>query len=210
VFPVARIAGLPRLAVLLAGIIVALSGLVVPPGASAAPAARGPARGLHISHMRPVYWAWATEAAARVPLPDARLDLYRGDATYVDELKTMYLPWAGHDSWTAQDVHGLFLHELGHVYDHTTMTPERRNAFKEAVGVECRWWARHCVTARWVSGAGVFVDLPPGEMFAEEYAACGLGLTQRGYQDAGYRSYGWVPPPGTDDSVLCALIAGGT
>jgi hypothetical protein len=42
-------------------------------------------------------------------------------------------------------------------------------------------------------------------MFAEMYAACALGLTQRGYQDARFNTYGWVPPDGTDQA-LCDLI----
>jgi hypothetical protein len=41
-------------------------------------------------------------------------------------------------------------------------------------------------------------------MFAEEYAACSLGLTQIEYQDAGYNTYGWVPY-GTD-AQMCQLI----
>jgi hypothetical protein len=33
-------------------------------------------------------------------------------------------------------------------------------------------------------------------------------LTQREYQDAGYNTYGWVPPDGTD-AALCGLIRSG-
>lgn len=153
---------------------------------------------------------WAGEA--QVPLPAVRVGVYYGDpATYPGN--QVYLPKVGRGGWTAEVVHGLFLHEMGHVFDRHDMTPALRQRFLQLAGVPTtcdRWW-HACKTARWVSGPNVYVTLPPGEMFAEEYAACGLGLTQRGYQDAGYNSYGWVPPPGTDESRMCSLIrqAGG-
>lgn len=150
-------------------------------------------------------WSWAQ--AAQVPMPNAKVDIVAGNPeTIISAFGTyvlVVLPKA-----SALTTQGLFLHELGHVYDLADMTPARREAFKAAIGVSnCGWWTE-CKTIRWVTSSTTVVSLPPGEMFAEEYAACALGLTQRGYQDAGYYSYGWVPPQGVSDSTLCGIIDG--
>lgn len=177
--------------------------------ATTANAAR-PTHGLHMGgpEMRPVLWTWAVQASANVPMPDARITVWTGDPQYLPIDNELYLPRPGHLGYTAHDVRGSFLHELGHVYDFANMTPARRNGFKLAVGTSCNWWAKHCKTVAWDVGPDIFVDVPPGEMFAETYAACALGLTQRGYQDAGFLTYGWVPSEGTDDATLCSLIRG--
>jgi hypothetical protein len=151
--------------------------------------------------VTPAMRVWTKEASANVPLPPTRLTIRDGSPMTLGS--TIVLPFA----WGAFTVRGLFLHELGHVYDRRVMTPARRLAFLRAAGVTCRWKAAHCRTARWISGPGVVVDVRPEEMFAEMYAACALGLTERGYQDAGYNTYGWVPPDGAD-AALCAVIRG--
>jgi hypothetical protein len=158
------------------------------------------------------HWEWASEAQQHVPLPDASITVVDGGPRYIPSLRLLVVPFSNLGAekrlgWNEHTEHGLFLHELGHAYDYANMTPARRASFKTLAGTTCSWWARHCVTDRWVSGPGVTVDIPPGEMFAEMYAACALGLTERAYQDAGFNSYGWVPPPGTDEQ-LCALIGG--
>lgn len=172
--------------------------------ASSAAAARGQraAKGLRLSgRVTSDTRLWSHEAVANVPLPNARLTIRSGSPMF--EGSTIYLPFA----WGTQAVHGLFLHELGHAYDRYEMTPARRQAFLQIAGVTCAWTAPHCSTPRWVSGPGVYVDVKPQEMFAEMYAACALGLTERGYQDSGYNTYGWVPPEGTD-AALCGVIRG--
>ena len=142
------------------------------------------------------------DAAPNVPLPRGQLAIRNGSPMYA--ARSIFLPF----SWGGHAVRGLLLHELGHVYDAQSMTPARRARFLELAGVTCAWKAPHCRTVRWVSGPDVYVDVRPEEMFAEMYAACALGLTESQYQDAGYRTYGWVPPEGTDAS-LCALIRNG-
>jgi hypothetical protein len=151
--------------------------------------------------VTPEISAWTREAAVNVPLPRARLTIRNGSPTF--DGATIYLPF-GANTLTLR---GLFLHELGHAYDRYDMTRARRQRFLRIAEVPCTWTALHCRTARWVSGPGVSVDVRPQEMFAEMYAACALGLTEHGYQDAGYNTYGWVPPDGTDSS-LCGLIRG--
>jgi hypothetical protein len=156
------------------------------------------------------HWHWATEAGANVPMPDARVWVFDGSPEYLPGEQIMIVPFynapgAAKEGWTAHAEKGLFLHELGHVYDYANMTPARRMAFKEAAGTSCAWLAKHCLSHRWVSGPDVMVDVAPVEMFAEMYAACALGLTERGYQDAAFNTYGWVPPDGTD-AALCDTI----
>lgn len=166
-------------------------------------------------------WQWARDAQQHVPLPDVAFRIENGSPLYAPIvlnpgaaenlliLPLSSIPGNRRNGWTAQAEHGLFLHELGHAYDFADMTPARRAAFKRLVGTSCAWWAKHCITDRWVSGPGVTVDVAPGEMFAEEYAACALGMSQQEYQNAGFNTYGWVPPPGTDEDPLCALMAAG-
>jgi hypothetical protein len=161
--------------------------------------------------VKALHWRWASAAARHVPLPDARVWIHDGDPIYYVDDHTLYVPFhnargAARQGWTAHAEMGLFLHELGHVYDFADMTPKRRIAFKSLVRTTCPWLARHCLSNRWVTSATEMVDVPPVEMFAEMYAACALGLTQRGYQDAGFNTYGWVPPDGTDQA-LCDLIS---
>lgn len=156
-------------------------------------------------HASPDMQAWA--AASDMPLPPSRVWVSFGDPVeYGPHL--IYLPSCCTEGWTHHAIHGLLYHELGHVYDDTVMTPALRRAFRESVGIPATSaWYTPIATVRWVVGPDYIVKIAPSEMFAEEYAACSLGLTQRGYQDAGYMSYGWVPPQGTDETALCALIA---
>ena len=178
--------------------------------ALSSPAGAKPVRGLHMGgpRVQPIMWTWATDASHNVPLPNANFTVWSGDPYFAfDAPQMMFLP-KSQDGWTGLAIHGLFLHELGHAYDYTAMTPARRNAFRAAAGTDCNWYAKRCVTARWISGPGVFVNVPPGEMFAEMYAACALGLTRVQVEQAGYNTYGWVPPDGTDEAALCNIIRG--
>jgi hypothetical protein len=183
--------------------------------------------GLHMYGAKQRHWNWAHAAQLNVPLADARIWVENGDAMYLPGVwwRGTFLgqnpPWhhatAGvldvpfydlppfNQGWTAHLEKGLFLHELGHAFDFADMTPAARTAFKALAQVDCSWWAKHCVTARRVSGPGVYVDVPPGEMFAEEYMACALGLSRRQVEDAAYTSYGWDPPDGAEPQ-MCALI----
>jgi hypothetical protein len=49
--------------------------------------------------------------------------------------------------------------------------------------------------------------LPPGEMFAVMYEACAMGMTREKVDDAGFNTYGWEPPDGSE-AALCDLIRG--
>jgi hypothetical protein len=144
----------------------------------------------------------------QVPFPAVSVGVYYGDpATYPGN--QVYLPKVGQEGWTELAVHGLFYHEMGHVFDNAYMTPALRREFMLEAGVPAvcthHWWD-NCKTVRWVVSDNYYVTIPPGEMFAEEYAACALGLTQLQYQNAGYNTYGWVPPQGTNEQALCDLI----
>jgi hypothetical protein len=156
--------------------------------------------------------AWAQAASVNVPLADANITIVEGrnllPVYYADDHE-VDLPQPGYGGWTYFSEHGLFLHELGHVFDFANLTPALRNRFRALAQTSCAWWAEHCHTARWISGPGVYVDVPPGEMFAEMYASCALGLTQGEYENAGYNSYGWMPPQGVNDADFCSLIREG-
>jgi hypothetical protein len=159
--------------------------------------------------VKPRERVWARLAAKHVPLPAHSVTIAEGidlEPMFYPARWEIDLPEPGKGGWTLLAEKGLFLHELGHAFDYANMTPDLRRRFEATIKVHCAWRARHCKTARWVSGPDVYVDVPPVEMFAEEYAACALGLTQEGYQNAGYNTYGWVPPKGTDESLLCGLI----
>lgn len=174
---------------------------------------------LHMHGAQARHWEWAKEAQQHVPLADMTITVQDGNAMfappvlnpgqYINILFVPFsnLPYNEKNGWTPQAEHGLFIHELGHAYDYADMTAARRDAFKQIVGTTCAWRAKHCPSIRWVVSPPETVDVPPEEMFAEEYAACALGLTQVEYQSAGYNSYGWVPPAGTDQQ-LCDLIRG--
>jgi len=147
-------------------------------------------------------WAWAVDASHNVPLPDAGFVIRSGSGSF--DGHTMTLPKVGQGRWTEISVHGAFLHELGHAYDFSNMTATRRVAFRRAMGVpsKCKWWTPCLQTSNmWKGWDGV----PPGEIFADEYAACALNLTQREYIAAGYASYGWLPSEGSDE-IFCGLI----
>jgi hypothetical protein len=156
------------------------------------------------------HWTWAHQAQVNVPLANAKIWVYDGDPVFFPDIHVLTVPFydgkgAAAQGWTAHLEKGLFLHELGHVFDTSNMTPAARTSFIQLAGVHCRWWGIHCVTHRWVSGPDVMVDLVPGEMFAEEYMACALGLTRRQVEDQQYNTYGWQPPDGVEPQ-MCALI----
>lgn len=169
-----------------------------------APAAAPESFRLYGAAVKPRHWNWLR--AAHVPMPAARIWMFRGDAEYVWQQSVIFLPRPGRGGWEYKQERILLLHELGHAFDRTHLTPGLRNEFKLLAGAsDCSWWAKRCVTARRVSGPGVFVNVPPAEMFAEAYAACGLGLTRRQVEDGGHVTYGWDPPDGADQAA-CALI----
>lgn len=141
--------------------------------------------------VKPRHFNWAAQASENVPLPDQRFTILSGsDPMYFPGLREMYLPQPGHGDWTYWDEKVLFLHELGHVYDFTHLNRRERNLFRAAVQTPFGWWSQ---TAK----------VPPGEMFAEQYAACALGMTLRERDAIPAVSYGWEPP---SDIGLCALI----
>ena len=151
---------------------------------------------------------WARQAAEYVPVPQVAVWVGFGSPMSPWHSDRMYLPRVGRLGWTAHDVQGEFVHELGHIFDRTNMTPAARAEFRRLAGVPAGWnWWKKYPSIRYVVSPDYVVKIAPGEMFAEEYAACASGLTQIDYQEAGFCSYGWVPPPGTD-AALCALIRG--
>jgi len=85
------------------------------------------------------------------------------------------------------------------------MTSGRREAFKATAQTSCSWWAKHCQSLNRRSGQTI--DLPPGEMFAEMYEASAMGMTREQVDDAGFNTYGWEPPDGSQPA-LCGLIRG--
>lgn len=193
-----------RLYVIVATIIAVVAVFAVP--ASAANHSGFQLSGYHAS---PLMKQWAAES--QMPLPPARVSVsFGGPAEYapdpVGSPYEIYLPSCCSQGWTHHAIQGLLFHELGHVFDSVAMTPVLRAAFRRLVGVPAGWyWQKPIKTIRYVVSPDYIIKIAPSEMFAEEYAACSLGLTQFGYQDAGYNSYGWVPPIGTDGD-LCALI----
>lgn len=165
--------------------------------------------GPHASQRMRVWVAHSHE-----PLPPVKVRVGFGNPLSPWGSDAIYLPSCCSLGWTHHTIRGLLFHELGHVFDRTMMRPALRAEFRKIVGVPVgwNWWAKTPVEKSEESGAGytllpgtVETKISPGEMFAEEYAACSLGLTQWQYQLAGYNTYGWLPLPGTDSS-LCALI----
>jgi hypothetical protein len=153
---------------------------------------------------RPRHFNWAREAQTNVPLPDLRLTIWSGsDPMYDPTLNDLFLPQPGWGSWTYHDEKLLFLHELGHAFDFRHLNRSERDRFRAVAGTSCSWWSTRCYlpgqphVAEW--------NVPPGEMFAEMYAACALGLTRAEVEAQDYPSYGWQPPADTTDT-LCDLI----
>lgn len=173
-------------------LVVAACALVLAPVASARFKLRG--------NVRPQLWAWAREAAVNVPLPNVTVRVVVGyNPFWQPRTRTLYLP----RGWSDQAVHGLFLHELGHAFDTVEMTRTSRSAFSTLAGTTCGWWQRPCESLNRRSGQTILI--PPAEMFAEAYDACALGLTRHQVDDAGFNTYGWDPPDGSD-AALCDLI----
>jgi hypothetical protein len=157
---------------------------------------------------------WARAAQLHVPLPNERIrvvedwDLLPEYFAPQPELglgAQINLPRPGRGGWDYHSEHGLFLHELGHSFDHANVTPLLRKRFKVLAGTKCSWRAAHCrFRDRWDRTS--VLDSPPGEWFAEMYASCALGISQAEYQLEGYNTYGWLPPDGSD-SAICSLLS---
>src|SRR5690242_21415377 len=123
--------------------------------------------GLHGPHVHHGMRVWALQD--RMPFPTASIGVYYGDpATYPGN--QVYLPRVGSEGWSMLAVHGLFFHEIGHVYDHEYMTPILRKQFMEAVGVypACSRWLRNCRTVRWVVNDDYYITILPAELLVEE------------------------------------------
>lgn len=183
-------------------LIAVLLALVIVPSAASATVQVGPLT--LVGDIRPRHIAWAKQAQELMPLPRARIALAGealfGGAEYDHIARTLYLPRGA--GWSYSDQRVLFLHELGHVADFHQLSHSERRGFLQALGLSCGWWATHCYTLRY----GALLGLPPGEMFAEQYAACALGMTRRQIEDAGMVSYGWLPNPALE-RTLCQLTA---
>jgi hypothetical protein len=154
--------------------------------------------------VKPHHWNWARQASLKVPLPDTRIQLYLGYSPAYDPVgHIMMLPRAGQLGFDYQDEHVLFLHELGHVYDFSGGLDQReRDAFRRANNTTCGWWSKRCRIS-WNDGSHPL--LPPAEWFAEQYAACALGLTREQMDNGSYLTYGWRGPH-YRDMALCALL----
>lgn len=74
---------------------------------------------------------------------------------------------------------GVFLHEIGHIFDFQVMTAEDRTAFLAVAGLpKDRYWRAAELSPR--------PTAPPSELFASAYAACATGHRMLGM-------YGWQP-----------------
>lgn len=163
--------------------LIALVALIAAPSAGATLRMYGDVKQRH--------WRWAARANTNMPIPDARFALYSGhDPQYLPGLREMYLPRPGHGGWTYWDERVLFLHELGHVYDFRHLSRAERNLFRATAGTPFAWWSKK-------------TEVPPGEIFAEQYSACALGMTLRERDAIPSVSYGWEPPSNVG---LCPLI----
>ena len=91
---------------------------------------------------------------------------------------TAMIPQSGKLGWTYADERLLLLHELGHAFDYALMKPGDRVRFRKLARTTCRWWQDPCSTLNVRCGCGQILNVPPGEMFAEAYAALALGLTR--------------------------------
>jgi hypothetical protein len=153
---------------------------------------------------KPRHFNWARQAQQNVPLPDQRIRLVSGyDPTYFPVSREMFLPQSGWGGWTYWDERVLFLHELGHVFDSRQLSKAERTRFRILARTRCSWWSDRCYLAG--EPRKEDYNVPPGEMFAEMYAACALGMTKEQVDEVPSVSYGWVPPEGTD-AAFCTLI----
>jgi len=157
-----------------------------------------------VGDTRPRDLAWTH--AAQVPLPPATITLLRNrDPMYDPGSNTAMIPQAGKLGRTYADERLLLLHELGHAFDYTLMKPGDRARFRKLARTTCRWWQDPCSTPNVRCGCGQILNVPPGEMFAEAYAALALGLTRAQVDDGGLPTYGWNPPEGAEVAIR-ALI----
>ena len=126
--------------------------------------------------LRGPFASWAR--AARVPLPDGKVTVSQRGCPGRPDLagcvrtsspRTIYLRRGAK--------HLTFLHELGHVFDLTTMSAADRRAFMRVHwGRVGSWWAGRT---------------PPGEWFAEAYSLCArFGLRRHARFSS---SYGYGP-----------------
>lgn len=167
--------------------------------ALAAPA--GAAAGLELrGDTRPRHYLWL--AASQAPLPPITITIVLNASPYYEfATHKLYIPQAGTFNWTYAGEQLEFFHELGHAFDQALLRPADRNRFRAIVGSSCRWWQHPCDTLNVRCGCGQILDVPPGEMFAEEYAALSLGISHQQIEDRGLPTYGWNPPPGTEPQL---------
>ena len=159
------------------------------------------AQALNMSgNVKPRHWAWAKQAQQRgVPLPSASVKVYPGDfdPMYDPAKRIMYIP----DENRKQE-HILFLHELGHVFDYHNLNQLERKKFKILINSRCAWWSPACKLWRYGYRES---NLEPGEIFAEMYAACAIGLTREQIEDRDYVSYGYIPDPAIEPKICQAI-----
>jgi len=149
--------------------------------------------------------------ASHAPLPPATITLVVGeDPGYEPESRTVSIPKGGKLGWTVADERLELFHELGHAFDYTVMRPSGRNEFRKLAQTTCKWWD-DCQVPNILCQCGEILDVPPGEMFAEEYAAYSLNMTRTQVDDSGVPTYGWTPPPFAEHAMrlLIAKLAHG-
>lgn len=147
------------------------------------------------------YTGWIQTAAIRMEMP--RKPIHITDAGCPSGLGTCYTPTTrtiymartqlARWGWTPEATRVIFLHELGHAVDYTNGYPAKRRAFRQALGLGCKWTdisARGC-------------DPTPSEMYAEQWAACALGISRN---DLWPRLYAYGVPPWINEATLCSII----
>lgn len=92
-----------------------------------------------------------------------------------------------------------FLHEMGHQYDFRVMDGVDRSNIKAALGWsrDWPWWDSR---GQW--GPNGTEWGPPGEVFAEAYAWCAVGV----YPGTNRKAYGWQPTREAYERVCQAIL----
>jgi len=141
--------------------------------------------------IHPAYWRYQNWMDhAQVPAPPDRITFRLGIACGGGTSCTVWAPDPPYAIWLAPGHEGkraAFLHELGHVFDFSVMSPEDRLAFAAAAGRP---------GTAWHGGRP-----PTHELFASAYSACAMDaeMPDRVGQ------YGWMPTPAQHRAV-CELI----
>jgi hypothetical protein len=157
-----------------------------------------------VGDVRPHHFAWLR--AAQVPLPPLTVTLVLDRGPFYEPgSQTAFVPKAGRRGWTYADERLLFFHELGHAFDYALLRPADRVRFRGIAATTCRWWQNPCRALNARCGCGQILNVAPGEMFAEAYAALALGMTRAQVDDAGLPTYGWNPPAEAE-AVTRALL----